>query len=273
LVELCGRLPLALRIAAARLRSHPAWDLTHLVQRLRDRRHRLVELQAGPRSVTAALDLSYQDLRPEQRCTYRMLGLHPGADIEPYAAAALLDISLLEAGRRLEHLLEAHLLQEPVPGRYRFHDLTRAHAAHTASLDEPDRQRAVDRLLDYYRSTDHYQRLLDLAQQRGNRNWQFEAWQGLGRLHHATGRADLALTHHRQALALAVELDQPDDQARAHNGLAHAHHALHQLGPARAHWQHALAILERLGIDRTDDEDTTIAAIRAHLDHDETPDS
>jgi DNA-binding SARP family transcriptional activator/tetratricopeptide (TPR) repeat protein len=155
LVELCGLLPLAVRIAAARLRSHPTWDLSHLARRLRDRQHRLVELAAGQRSVTAALDLSYQDLNADLRRMYRLLGLHFGADIEPYAAAALLDASMLEAGRLLEQLLEAHLLQEPVPGRYRFHDLVRAHAAQTAARDETDdgRRVAVDRLLDYYRHT------------------------------------------------------------------------------------------------------------------------
>jgi tetratricopeptide (TPR) repeat protein/transcriptional regulator with XRE-family HTH domain len=155
LVELCGRLPLAIRIAAARLRSHPAWDLAHLVRRLRDEQHRLVELEAGQRTVTAALDLSYQDLSAGMQRAYRLLGLHPGTDIEPYAAAALLDYTLPETGRLLEQLLEAHLLQEPVPGRYRFHDLTRAHAAHTAARDETGDggRTALDRLLDYYRHT------------------------------------------------------------------------------------------------------------------------
>jgi len=131
----CGRLPLAIRIAAARLCSHPSWDLEHLVRRLRDQQQRLVELEAGQRGVTAALDLSYQDLSADLQRTYRLLGLHPGPDIDPYAAAALLDTASAETGRLLERLLEAHLLQEPNPGRYRFHDLTRAHAAHTAGLN------------------------------------------------------------------------------------------------------------------------------------------
>ena len=155
LTELCGRLPLAIWIAAARLRSHPTWDLGHLVGRLRDRQHRLVELTAGQRSVTATLDLSYQDLSTDLRRTYRRLGLHLGPDFDPYAAAALLDADMQETGRLLERLLEAHLLQEPVPGRYRFHDLTRAHAVRTATEDETEAQVrwALDRLLDYYRHT------------------------------------------------------------------------------------------------------------------------
>jgi len=155
LVDLCGRLPLAIRIAAARLRSHPTWDLAHLARRLRDQQHRLVELRAGQRSITAALDLSYQDLSVDQQRTYRRLGLHTGPDIDQYAAAALLDAAPFETGRLLEQLLDSHLLQEPTPGRYRFHDLTRAHAANTATGAETDhdRQAALDRLLDHYRHT------------------------------------------------------------------------------------------------------------------------
>ncbi|MFJ8580888.1 tetratricopeptide repeat protein [Micromonospora sp. NPDC093277] len=155
LVELCGRLPLAIRVAAARLRSHPSWNLPHLIQRLRDQQHRLVELEAGQRSVTAALDLSYQHLGADLQQTYRLLGLHPGPDIDAYAAAALADSTVLTATRALDRLHEAHLLQESVPGRYRFHDLTRAHAAQTATRDETElgRPMALDRLLDHYRNT------------------------------------------------------------------------------------------------------------------------
>jgi tetratricopeptide (TPR) repeat protein/DNA-binding SARP family transcriptional activator len=585
LVELCDLLPLAIRIAAARLRSHPSWQVSHLVERLRDQRHRLGELAAGQRSVTAALDLSYRDLTPDQQRAYRLLGLHPGTDIDVYATAALLDSTVPDTGRLLDQLLEAHLLQEPTPGRYRFHDLTRAHATadHAATPAT-----ALDRLLDYYRYTaatavdvaypyewahrqqvppahvprprlpdaaaalawldtelpnllaaalqaaghgrtgqvlhvstilhrhlvvrgryqdaealhrhaldhasaanhqasqltaltglgeihwrqgrygqaadhfqralqiarrtgnrsgelaaltglgdvhrrqgrygqaadhfqqalqiaraighrpgeltplyglgnihrlqdryapaadhfqqalqiaraighrpgelnaliglgdthqrqgryrqaaehyqqvlqiaraighrpaelnalnglgqtnevqgryaqavdhfeqalqiarstghrigeqvalsglgnihrlrgryaqaaDYYQRMLDLTQESGDRNWQFEAWQGLGRLRHTTGDPVTAIAHHERALTIAGELRQPHDQARAHDGLAHAHHALNEDEQARQHWQHALDILTRLGVDHTDDEEATAAAIRSHL--------
>jgi DNA-binding SARP family transcriptional activator/Flp pilus assembly protein TadD len=153
LAELCARLPLAIRIAAARLRFHPTWNLDHLVRRLRVQQDRLLELATGQRSVTAALDLSYQDLTAGLQRAYRRLGLSPAADIDAYAAAALLDTTRQEAGQALEQLLDAHLLQEAVPGRYRFHDLTRAHAAHTASRDETQEsgRKTLDRLLDYYR--------------------------------------------------------------------------------------------------------------------------
>jgi DNA-binding SARP family transcriptional activator len=152
-VELCGRLPLAIRIAAARLRSHAAWDVAHLVRRLRDQQHRLGELAAGHRSVTAALELSYRHLSTGDRRAYRLLGLHPGPDIDTDAAAALIGTTSAGAGPVLDRLIEARLLLEPVAGRYRFHDLIRAHAAHavTTAIATVETGPALDRLLDHYR--------------------------------------------------------------------------------------------------------------------------
>jgi len=152
-VALCGRLPLAVRIAAARLRSRPAWSVENLAERLRDHRHRLVELEAGSRSVAAALESSCQDLDPQVRRAYRLLALHPGSDLDRYAAAALLDAGTGEADRLIEQLIDAHLLQEPSPGRFGFHDLVRDHARATPIREdgEPDRRAAVTRLLDHYR--------------------------------------------------------------------------------------------------------------------------
>lgn len=155
IVELCGRLPLAVRIAGARLRARPAWTARHLVDRLRRHHRRLGELEAGDRSVAGALALSYQQLTESQRRAYRLLGLQPGPDLDVHAAAALLDVSTLQAQRVLDDLLDAHLLQEPRPGRYRFHDLVSEHAAAKAADDEPPKgqEAAVLRLLDHYRHT------------------------------------------------------------------------------------------------------------------------
>jgi DNA-binding SARP family transcriptional activator/Tfp pilus assembly protein PilF len=549
-VELCGRLPLAIRIAAARMRSHPTWSLARLVELLRDRRHRLAELAAGQRSVTAALELSYQHLDTDQQQAYRRLGLHPGPEIDAYATAALLDSNLRHANRMLDQLLHSNLMVEPAAGRYRFHDLTRAHAAQTArdQTEPTTRKAALDRLLHHYRHTaaramdaaypyerehrprvppaqtptpelpgpdvalewldtelpnllatarfaadrgspahirhlpnilhrylrgrgryqeaetlhrlalataraagdrsselealvgvghiyrrqgryaeatvhleqalqiagatgdhpgtrealtglgwihrmhgqyeqaadrfglalrlarttghrpgerealyglgdidllqgryeqaaDHYQQalqvaraigdrfgelnalnglgqicrtqgryeqaadhhqqalriaratgyrlgeqhalaglgdlyrrqgqharagyhlqqLLQLAQESADRGWQLEAWHSLGRLQLATGDPDTAVAYHDRALVLAHELGHPDDQARAHDGLAHAHQALNQHEQARSHWQHALEILTTFGIENTEDEETTVPVIRAHL--------
>jgi tetratricopeptide (TPR) repeat protein/transcriptional regulator with XRE-family HTH domain len=154
-VELCGRLPLAIRIAAARLRSRPSWTVVHIVERLRSVQDRLVELEVGERSVTAALELSYVQLDPELRSGYRLLGLHPGPELDPAAAAALTGRPAPRVRRLLDHLVDAHLLNEPMQERFRFHELTRAHAASAAAEEEtePGRRAALGRLFGHYCGT------------------------------------------------------------------------------------------------------------------------
>lgn len=151
-VKLCGRLPLAVRVAAARLRHRPGWTLACLADRLRDGRQRLAELDVGPRSVASTLDLSYIDLSEELRRAYRLFGLHPGADLDAYAAAALADTTVEHAERMLEDLLDVHLLQQRRASRYQFHDLVRAHAGHKAATEitGSQLQEARSRLYDHY---------------------------------------------------------------------------------------------------------------------------
>ncbi|MEO6086624.1 MAG: tetratricopeptide repeat protein [Umezawaea sp.] len=151
-VELCGRLPLALRIAAARLRSRPTWTVRHLAQRLRQG---LGELSVGDRSVAATFALSHDHLTTEQRRLFRLLGLVPGTDFDTFAAAALAGIREAEADRVLEELVDVHLLEQPTPSRYQFHDLLREHARAVTVETESDAERAeaVARLFDYYLHT------------------------------------------------------------------------------------------------------------------------
>jgi tetratricopeptide (TPR) repeat protein/DNA-binding SARP family transcriptional activator len=154
-VELCGRLPLAIRIAAARLRARSAWSVATVADRLADRHLRLGELDDGERGVAAAFALSYHDLTSEQQRAFRHLGLHPGADTDPYAAAALTGLSLTHTGRVLEDLLDSHLLVQAVSGRYRLHDLMRAYAANLARTQDSDgaRRVALTNLFDHYLGT------------------------------------------------------------------------------------------------------------------------
>ncbi|MFI0405628.1 AfsR/SARP family transcriptional regulator [Actinomadura sp. 3N508] len=154
-VRLCGRLPLAVRIAAARLRTRPAWDLAHLIERLRHEHRRLGELAVGDRGVAAAFALSYQHLTGDQQRLYRTLGLHPGADFDTYTAAALAGMTFDEADRLLQRLVDVHLLQQRTADRYRFHRLLRLHAVHLANVEdhEKDRRAALTRVLDHYRHT------------------------------------------------------------------------------------------------------------------------
>jgi len=105
--------------------------------------------------VAAAFDLSYADLGPDLQRLFRRLGLHPGPEADQYAAAALDGTSVAAARRRLEALYDQYLLTEPVPGRYRMHDLIREHARALADRLDPDddQERATARLLDYYQHT------------------------------------------------------------------------------------------------------------------------
>jgi DNA-binding SARP family transcriptional activator len=163
-IEQCGYLPLAIRIAAARLRTRPAWTVAYLAGRLRQARSPVTELSAGDRSVAAAFSLSYQHLETAQQRMFRLLGVHPGPDFDVPAAAALAAIEPAAAERLLEDLVDAHLLQQPTVGRYRFHDLLRQHAHITAQTDEPEtvRTEALRRVVDFYLHTAYNgSRLLD----------------------------------------------------------------------------------------------------------------
>ncbi|MEV4313756.1 BTAD domain-containing putative transcriptional regulator [Actinocrispum sp. NPDC049592] len=147
IVRLCGHLPLAIRVAAARMRSRPHWTAAHLAERLRDHQHRLSELAIGGLSVTTAIDLSYQHLPADGQRMYRLLGLHPGPGFDVHAAAVLAGTSVRDAERLLDTLVDMHLVQEPLPGRYRFHDLLRAHAC---GITDASPTAAVTRLFDHY---------------------------------------------------------------------------------------------------------------------------
>ncbi|MFI6302925.1 BTAD domain-containing putative transcriptional regulator [Amycolatopsis thailandensis] len=152
---LCGRLPLALQVAAARLRARPAWTARHLAALLSDERTRLSELAAGDRSVAAALALSYRHLDGEPRHLFRLLALHRGDDISVPAAAALAGCDDTGTGALLEMLVDERLLDEPAPGRYRFHDLVRVYAGERALAEESEatREAAITRMLDWYLHT------------------------------------------------------------------------------------------------------------------------
>ncbi|MER6199599.1 BTAD domain-containing putative transcriptional regulator [Streptomyces sp. NPDC001586] len=154
LAELCGHLPLALRIATARLRNRPRWTVRYLVERLRDEKRRMDELSSGERSVAATLRLSYLAMDEEYRTAFRILSLYPCAGTDVYSAAALLGTAVRDAEDALEFLLDVHLVQQPDIGLYTFHDLVRSFAQ---SLRGPataeDDAAAVERLLGYYLTT------------------------------------------------------------------------------------------------------------------------
>jgi tetratricopeptide (TPR) repeat protein len=155
IAELCGYLPLALRITAANLAHRRTWTTDHLETRLRAGLADLAAFDDGDRQVRAAFDLSYNNLTPDQQAAFRRLGLIPGPDADAYAAAALLDTGVNEVDTLLQDLTDHSLLTETAPGRYRLHDLLREYARTLAEAHDRAEQRttALDRLLHYYAHT------------------------------------------------------------------------------------------------------------------------
>jgi DNA-binding SARP family transcriptional activator/tetratricopeptide (TPR) repeat protein len=152
LVAHCGYLPLAVAVAAQRLRNRPAWPISHLSDRLANDHHRLDELVHGRRTVETVFAQSYHALTPDRQRLFRLLGEHPGHDVTVPSAAALAGVEPAEAERDLESMLDEHLLQQSVPGRYQMHDLLRAYAAGRCRAEDGEaaREAAISRLLDWY---------------------------------------------------------------------------------------------------------------------------
>ncbi|TCK21581.1 AfsR/SARP family transcriptional regulator [Pseudonocardia endophytica] len=140
IVRLCGYLPLAVRIAGAKLAANPFWSAAHLVGLLADERHRLDQLTIGDLEVRATLALSYHGLSEQEQQAFRRLGLLEAPDFAPWTVAALADVSQARAGQLVDALVRARLLDGARgPGgtvRFRFHDLLRLYARELARRDE-----------------------------------------------------------------------------------------------------------------------------------------
>ncbi|MEU6127118.1 BTAD domain-containing putative transcriptional regulator, partial [Streptomyces sp. NPDC047123] len=154
IVELCGGLPLALRIAGARLATRSHWSARTLAERLADEHHRLDELSVGDLEVRAGLGLSYRALDGPGRTALRRLGLLAAPDVASWVVAALLDTSEAVAERVVEQLIDAQLLHCTLVDRagqprYRPHDLVRVYAAERAEAEDSpaERSAAVGRAL------------------------------------------------------------------------------------------------------------------------------
>jgi tetratricopeptide (TPR) repeat protein len=154
LVEHCGRLPLAIRIAAARL-AGGGWTTDRLRDRLADGLTRLSVLDDGERSVAAAFRVSYDELPPDQRALFGLLALHPGPVMAEAAVEALAGVVPGGADEPLDHLHDTHLVTRTEAGDVIMHDLVMDFATRFALPEiEPDQRRAaVDRLVDHALAT------------------------------------------------------------------------------------------------------------------------
>jgi DNA-binding SARP family transcriptional activator/tetratricopeptide (TPR) repeat protein len=158
----CAGLPLAIRIAGARLASRRGWTVSALARRLADQRRRVDELTAGDMAVRACFDVSFESLQKSVTAdgvdpahAFRLLGVWQGPGISLPAAAALVGQPEDPVADALEILVDAHLLESPAPDWYSFHDLLRAYAGERAQAQEGAEtvNDAVARILDWYLRT------------------------------------------------------------------------------------------------------------------------
>ncbi|MEU5729605.1 MULTISPECIES: AfsR/SARP family transcriptional regulator [Streptomyces] len=242
IVRLCGYLPLAIELVANRFRSRPSWSLTTLGERLARSPGPLGEIRNADQEILRAFALSYRTLDATQRTTFRRLGLHPGPDFTAESAAVLLDLPPKETERLIESLLECHLLREPAPDRYRFHDLLGEYARMLALSEDSAREReqALERLIaSYLRNAEQadrvaYPRRIRLAP---------DGAQGpptLSRMRNAHDARAWFAAEYGNLLAVERHARTHDSRPSA----ARLAHALAGFLESECHWQDAIDILQ-----------------------------
>ncbi|MFF0134738.1 hypothetical protein ACFYTG_55905 [Streptomyces mirabilis] len=128
LCELCGGLPLALRIIGNRLVSRPGWGAGELAARLADEERRLDQFKAGDLQIANAFGMSYEQLADSARRMFRRLAVVPGQNFDASLAAVAGGVPIEDAWDDLDDLVDLGLLYDSCMGRYRFHDLVRLFA-------------------------------------------------------------------------------------------------------------------------------------------------
>ena len=234
-VRMCASLPLAVRIAGARLVARPTWDIATLADRFADEQSRLDELRSGDRAVRAGFALSYEALLASDNAVdrtaaraFRLLGTLDWIDVDVPIAAALLDVKRVAAREALERLVDDHLLDSTASGRYHCHDLLRLYGRDLALRreSEHDRRDALLRVLHCY---------LDATDQANL----------LVNPHTAHPPAQVRELRTRFSLTTEAEVTAWVDAEHV-NLVAVGHQALQAPNPAPAHGVRLTAVLHRL---------------------------
>ncbi|MCP2329505.1 DNA-binding SARP family transcriptional activator/tetratricopeptide (TPR) repeat protein [Hamadaea flava] len=154
IISLCAGLPLALAIVAARAVTNPAFPLAATANELREAHGSLEALSGADASISvrATFSWSYRTLSPAAARLFRLLGGHPGPDVGIPAAASLLGVPIRQVRPLLAELTAAHVLMQPSPGRYGFHELLGAYAAELAEAVDTagELDLAKRRVVEYY---------------------------------------------------------------------------------------------------------------------------
>ncbi|OIJ64755.1 hypothetical protein WN71_027035 [Streptomyces mangrovisoli] len=207
IAELCAGLPLALRITAAVLISHPTRPLSRMAAELADERARLDALRYEDTAVGAAFELSYRQLPSTQARLFRLLSLNPGPDVSTAAVSVLAGTDQGAARRDLQALERAHLVEAGTPyGRWRMHDLVRTFSDRLAA-DDTERRPVLTNLFGWYA---HSVNVADTVMRPGRIRPDIGAW---------LGPRPAVFPDRNEALAWC-EAEQPNLLGAVHRGAA-----------------------------------------------------
>jgi DNA-binding SARP family transcriptional activator len=264
IVRRCAGLPLALAVVAARAAAHTGFSLAAIAAELDTARATLDVFDGGAPAadLRAVFSWSYQRLSTPAAHLFRLLGLHPGPDVEAHAAAAVAGSTPEEARRILIELARNHLVGEYIPGRFIQHDLLREYSGELARALDPERecQVAIRRLLDHYvQSAFAAGSLIDPRRRRPPRELADVAWSG--RSFETPEQALAWFAAERPVLLAAAAL-------ASRSGLdQHAWRLAWALGPyldREARWSELIALSEPLA-DKVDDDIWGRASIHSIL--------
>ena len=146
IVNLCGRFPLAIRLAGGTLRNHPQWRLEDYVHQLNQERQSLEQLRLSNLDIRASFAASFKQLDEISARLFRLLGLLQAQNFAPAIAAALLEFESVTAEQFINDLVDLQLLEPAREGRYRLHDLVRLFAKEQLAQEEPAEARQAARL-------------------------------------------------------------------------------------------------------------------------------
>lgn len=153
LAQLCGHLPLALRIVTAKLIDHPHWTIPQMIDRLANEESRLAELQVGDVGVTTSMSLSYESLSHDAKCLLARLSLLGAVGFGSWAGAPLMDLDINHTDELFNELITHHLVEvkytsDGVP-RFSLHELVRAFAVERLATEQSheEQEAALHRLL------------------------------------------------------------------------------------------------------------------------------
>jgi DNA-binding SARP family transcriptional activator/tetratricopeptide (TPR) repeat protein len=166
LVRLCGYLPLAIRIVAAKLAARRHWSISQMIERLMDESRRLDELTPSGAGIRTMLAASYNGLSRTAQQLFLRLSLLGTTDFASWVSAPLLDTDIESAVDVLEELVAARLVEVRIQGdgssRCRLHDLIRIYALERLATEDgsADHAAALPRLLRWWLSlaTDAHRR-------------------------------------------------------------------------------------------------------------------